>query len=275
MKNFRIVIQAEIRDAITSRWFLLYALIFGGAVIALFWTGITESRVMGFTGISRLLLTYFQLCIVILPIFIMITTVRSFVGDRESSVMEYLLSLPVSLRDYYWGKCIGRFLVILAPILGVMVVAAAWTRLKGVNIEYGIFFVYCILLCAMSWFFLGTAMLLSSVVNRQESGYGFAFLLWLLLVLFLDIVLIGIFLKYQISPELTIGIALLNPLQDFRVASMALFDPDLTMLGPSSWFILERFGKTGFIVFSILYTGISGMAAALGGFMVFSRRDVV
>ncbi len=273
--NFKLIAKAEIKDSITAKWFFLYSFVFGGAVIALYLTGITESQVMGFVGISRLLLTYFQLCIVVLPVFILITTVRSIVGDKESNVFEYLLSMPVSFRDFFWGKLTGRLAVILTPVLGAMAVALLWAKVTGLGIEWGIFIKYCLLLISMSWCFLGMGMLISSWVTRQETGLGVAFFVWLVLILFLDVILIGVFLQYQINPELTIGFALLNPLQDFRAASMALFDPEMTMLGPSSWFILNLFGKTGFFLFSLFYPLLTGFVMALGGYMLFSKRDIL
>lgn len=275
MRNFILIAKMEIKDSITARWFFLYTAVFGGAVIALFLTGLTESQVMGFVGISRLLLTYFQLCIVILPIFVLITTVRSIVGNKETNVLEYFLSMPVSFRDFFWGRLLGRLIIVLAPILGSMLLAVIWAKLKDLNIDFRIFNTYCLLLISMAWCFLCMGMLISSVVSRQETGLGIAFFVWLILVLFLDIVLVGIFLQYQINPEFVVSIALLNPLQDFRVASMALFDPELTMLGPTSWFILNLFGKTGFILFSVAYPFITGLLMALGGFYVFSMKDAV
>lgn len=275
MKNLALIARMEIQDSITDRWFLLYSIVFGGTVVALFLTGITESRIMGFMGISRLLLTYFQLCIVVLPIFILVTTVRSIVGDRESNVLEYLLSMPISFSDYFWGRLVGRFIVIVVPILGALLMAAVWATIKGLDVEWETFGIYCLLLTSMSWCFLGMAMLIALAVRHQETGLGIAFFAWLVLVMFLDIVLISVFLQYQVNPELVIGMALVNPLQDFRVASMSLFDPDLTMLGPSSWFILQHFGKAGFILFSILYPIIAGFLMAFAGVSIFRRRDVV
>lgn len=275
MNALMLIAKTEIKDSITSRWFYLYTLVFAGAVIVLFLTGITESQIMGFTGISRLLLTYFQLCIVILPVFLLMTTVRSIVGDKESNVLEYFLSMPVSFSNFFWGRIAGRFVVILAPILGAMLFSVMWAMIKGLNIDFKIFTTYCWLLLSMSWCFLGTGMLISSLVDRQETGLSIAFFTWLILVLFLDIILIGIFLRQQVNPEIVISISLLNPLQDFRVASMALFDPDLTMLGPASWFILGHFGKTGFILFGIAYPLVLGFLTAFIGYLAFSRRDIL
>ena len=274
-RNLGLIAKKEIKDSLTARWFWLYSLVFGGAVVVLFLTGITESRVMGFVGISRLLLTYFQLCVVILPIFILITTVRSIAGDRESNVLEYALSMPVSLRDFFWGKLTGRLLIITVPIIGAMAAALLWALIKGLFLDWNVIITYCLLLFSMAWCFLGMGILISSLSYRQETGVGIAFFIWLMLVLFLDIVLIGVFLQYQMNPELIISVAVLNPLQDFRIASMALFDPELTMLGPSSWFLLKTFGRTGFILFGILYPLIAGLFMSFIGYVVFTKRDIL
>ncbi len=97
MKTLWLTAKLDIVESLRARWFLIYSLVFGGIVALLFAFGLTESRVLGFIGLSRLLVTYIQLAMAILPIFVLITTVRSVAGDREAGVFEYLLALPVSL----------------------------------------------------------------------------------------------------------------------------------------------------------------------------------
>ena len=116
MKHLWLTAWADIIESIRARWFMVYAGIFGSIIVLLFAFGITESRIMGFTGLSRLLITYIQLSMAILPVFVLITTVRSVAGDREAGVFEYMLSLPVSLAAWFWGKMIGRFMVIFIPV---------------------------------------------------------------------------------------------------------------------------------------------------------------
>ena len=82
MKNFWLTAQTDILESLRAKWFLVYSFIFGGLVALLFVFGLTESRVMGFTGLSRLMVTYIQLAMAILPVFVLITTVRSAPGDR-------------------------------------------------------------------------------------------------------------------------------------------------------------------------------------------------
>ena len=134
MRHLLLTASADISESLRSRWFLVYTLVFGGVVVALFMSGLTESRVMGFSGLSRMLVTYLQITMAILPVFVLITTVRSVAGDREAGIFEYMLSLPVSLSVWYWGKLIGRFIIVFMPVFLAMLVAVAWGAGKGVEI---------------------------------------------------------------------------------------------------------------------------------------------
>jgi hypothetical protein len=96
MKHLWLTALLDISESLRARWFLLYTTVFGGIIVLLFIFGLTEYRIMGFTGLSRLLVTYIQLCVAILPIFVLISTVRSVAGDKEAGVFEYLLSLPAA-----------------------------------------------------------------------------------------------------------------------------------------------------------------------------------
>ena len=57
MKQFFQLARADFGESLRARWFLVYAIVFGGVMVGLFASGLTESRVMGFTGLSRLMLT--------------------------------------------------------------------------------------------------------------------------------------------------------------------------------------------------------------------------
>ena len=84
MRHLLLTASADISESLRSRWFLVYTLVFGGVVVALFMSGLTESRVMGFSCLSRMLVTYLQITMAILPVFVLLTTVRTVPGDREA-----------------------------------------------------------------------------------------------------------------------------------------------------------------------------------------------
>jgi len=274
MKHLFLTAMVDINESLRSRWFLIYSLIFGGIIVALFITGLTESRIMGFTGLSRLLVTYLQITMAILPVFVLLTTVRSVAGDREAGIFEYLLSLPVGLNSWYWGKMIGRFFVVFLPVVLAMVLAIAWAALKGAEIPWTQVLFYTGFLITLAWCFLGIGMLISSMVRSFDVAQGLAFLIWLFLLLFLDLILLGVIIKEGLPAESVIAIALANPLQVFRTASMMLFDPQLVLLGPSAYVILDHFGRTGYQIWALVYPVALGSLCAWLGYILFRRGDL-
>lgn len=274
MKHLWLTAFADITESLRARWFLVYTTVFGGLVVLLFVFGLTESRIMGFTGLSRLLLTYIQLTMAILPIFVLITTVRSVAGDREAGVFEYLLSLPISLGAWYWGKLIGRFCVVFLPVFLAMLGAVVWTLIKGTAVPWDLFVYYTGLLMTMAWCFLGIGILISTIARSADVAQGAAFIVWLTLLLFLDLILLGIMIRENLPPDTVVAIALANPMQVFRTASMMLFDPQLVLLGPSAYVILDIFGQTGYIAYAMLYPVLIGIGCATLGYFLFRRSDL-
>jgi ABC-2 type transport system permease protein len=274
MKQLWLTARLDIVESLRARWFLIYSGVFGGIVALLFLFGLTESRVLGFIGLSRLLVTYIQLTMAILPIFVLITTVRSVAGDREAGVFEYLLSLPVSLGAWFWGKILGRYIVIFAPVFLAMVAAVAIAMVKDIEIPWNMFGYYTGLLAAMAACFLGLGMLISAIARSTDMAQGAAFLTWLVLLLFLDLILLGVMIQGRATPEMAIAIALANPLQVFRTAALALFDPQLIVLGPAAWVILDTFGAAGYKIFALAYPTALGLLAAGLGYFIFRRGDL-
>lgn len=275
MKNLSLIAYLDLRESIRARWFLVYSFVFGGLIALFFIAGVTESQVMGFSGLSRLLLMYIQVTIVILPIFILITTVRSISGDRDNHILEYMLSFPISLKQYYWGKIIGRFATVFLPVFFAMILALVIGVMKGAKIPWDILFLYSGLLFSLSSAFLGIAFFISSIVKSSEVALGLSFFVWIFLLAFIDIALISLMMQNRLSEELIISISLLNPMEIFRVAAISLFDPELTVMGPVAFYILDNIPQVVFVLFAIFYPIILGLGFAWLGFSIFSKTDLV
>ncbi len=274
MKHLMLTAIADISESLRSRWFMVYTLVFGGVVVALFVSGLTESRIMGFTGLSRMLVTYLQITMAVLPLFVLITTVRSVAGDREAGIFEYMLSLPVSLASWFWGKLLGRFFVVFLPVVLAMFGAVAWGVYKGVEIPWTQVLFYTGFLISLAWCFLGIGMLVSTLARSSDVATGAAFLIWLFLLLFLDLILLGSLIKQGLPPEAIIAIALVNPLQVFRTGAMLLFDPQLVLMGPSAYVILDNFGETGYLLWALVYPLLVGSLCAWLGYRLFRKGDL-
>ena len=199
MKNLLLIAYLDLKESIRAKWFLVYSLVFGGMIALFFIAGVTQSQVMGFSGLSRLLLMYIQITIVILPIFILVTTVRSISGDRDNHILEYMLSFPISLKQYYWGKILGRFITVFLPVFFAMILAVIYGVIIGASVPWDILFLYSGLLFALSSAFLGIAFFISSFVKSSEVALGISSFVWIFLLAFIDIALISLMIHAWIG----------------------------------------------------------------------------
>ncbi len=275
MKNIFLIAYLDVKESLRSKWFYVYSVVFGGLMALFFITGVSDSVVMGFTGLSRMLLIFIQVTIIILPIFILITTVKSISGDRESNVLEYMLSFPVALKDYYWGKMLGRFLTVFMPVLLSLLLGVLFGLFKGGQMPWAMVFLYSALLFSLSFVFLGLAFLLSTIVKSTDIALGSAFMVWIILLAFIDIALMGLMLQNRISDGLIVSLALLNPVEVFRIGAISLFDPELTVIGPVAYYLLDTLGTTWMMVYAIVYPIIIGMVLAFFGYMAFRKKDLL
>lgn len=269
------IMNADIRQNLRSKWFWTYSILFGGFVAVMFSTGITESQIIGFVGLSRLMVTFMQVSMVILPIYVLITTVRSIVGDRESNVMEFMLSLPISFTGYFWGKFVAKFLITYIPVFIALLGAAIYGSFTDLDVPWNLFFLYSALLASMIFCFLGISMFISVVAYSQDLAISTAFIIWLVLVAFLDLILMGLMLKLRLDAGMVIGFGMLNPLQVFRTAVLVLFDPELTVMGAASYYILDSIKRELFIFFAIAYPILLGVLFGLAGNRYFRKNDII
>jgi ABC-2 type transport system permease protein len=117
-------------------------------------------------------------------------------------------------------------------------------------------------------------MLISTLARSSDVATGTAFIIWLALLLFMDLILLGLLIRQGMPAEGIIAVALLNPLQVFRTGAMLLFDPQLVLLGPSAYVILDNFGAQGYILWALFYPGVLGLLCAWLGYRVFCRGDL-
>ncbi len=275
MKNLFLIAYLDIRESLRSKWFYVYAVVFGGLMGLFFITGVSDSVVMGFTGLSRMMLIFIQVTIIILPIFILITTVKSISGDRESNVLEYMLSFPVSLRDYYWGKMLGRFITVFTPVFFALLLGVVFGLVHGGDMPWRMIGLYSLLLVSMSFVFLGIAFWLSTIVKSSDIALGGAFVIWITLLAFIDIALMGLMLQNRLDDNVIVTLAMLNPIEVFRIGAITLFDPELTVIGPVAYYLLDTLGSVWLMVYSVVYPIVIGILFAFLGYTAFRKKDLL
>jgi ABC-2 type transport system permease protein len=115
---------------------------------------------------------------------------------------------------------------------------------------------------------------ISAVARSVDVAQGAAFGLGRVLILFLDLILLGVLVQEHAAPETVVAIALANPLQVFRSAALLLFDPELALLGPAAFVIFDVFGRAGFLAYALLQPTALGLFAATAGYLRFRKGDL-
>jgi len=72
-----------------------------------------------------------------------------------------------------------------------------------------------------------------------------------------------------------ITLAMLNPIEVFRIGAISLFDPELTVIGPVAYYVLDTLGSTLLIVYAFVYPIAIGILLAFLGYLAFKKKDLL
>ena len=194
-------------------------------------------------------------------------------GDRERGTLQYLLAQPVSRAEVFFGKALGSGLAVTAALaLGFGLSALALATVgNGEATAYLTLAGFTGLLAMAS---LGLGFFISALTRKSSTAVGAALLVWLGLVFFGDLGLIGTTLALRPTPGVLLGLLLVNPLQAFKLGAIFSLRSTLDTLGAVGQYAAYRFGDG----LPWLLAGLLVIWIALtfgGAFTFFNRRGDV
>lgn len=241
--NVLILTQKEIKDARRNRWFLLYALAFAGLAIALAWLALAGMGNYGLAGFGRTGASLINLILLIVPLMGLTLGALSLASEREKGTLIYLLAQPISKAELLLGKFIGLALALLAALglgfglTGLLIAANS----GGTDVRAYLTLVGLTFLLAVASLSLG--FLISAAVQRSATAVGIALFLWLLLVFFGDLGVMGTAVVLRLSVNELFALALSNPLQIFKIAAIWNIQNNLELLGPAGVYAMRSYGS--------------------------------
>ena len=191
--------RLELNDALRSRWLVftaaVYALVFTGFI----WLGLRESSVLGFTGLSRVVLNMANAVALVVPLVALVASSSCVVRARQSGFFELMLSQPARRSDWLASNVASRFLVVVGPLallfVGALVagpfVDAGDRELTGVVARS------LATTAALAWAFLGIGFWISAGARSPERATVLALLAWLASSALHDFALVGALLRYR------------------------------------------------------------------------------
>jgi ABC-2 type transport system permease protein len=230
------------------------SLLYIGLAGAFIWLGLRESTVLGFTGLSRVLLNLANAVLVVFPLVVLIGTHSAVVHARTSGFCELMLTQPVKRSTWFFALLTSRLLVLVGPLIVLLVgcfVAAAF-----VEPEPGLAFIglKSLAVCvALVFAFVGIGLLISSLARSAERAMVWALLVFVATSALHDVLLITALLKTAIPPQVVFGLAALNPSEAARVGILASVDPELSVLGPVGFWLANSMGPSIALAIAVAY----------------------
>jgi Cu-processing system permease protein len=274
IRNVLILAQKELKDARRNRWFILYAAVFTALALALAWLALSGIGSQGLAGFGRTSASLINLVLLIIPLMGLTLGALSLAGERERGTMLYLLTQPVSQGELLAGKYMGLALAMLAALVlgfGLSGLLIAW---RGGTAESVRFLELVLMAFGLALASLSMGFLISATTRKSATAVGLALFLWLLFVFFGDLGLMGTAIVLRLDIDKLFSLALLNPLQIFKMAAILSIRNSLEVLGPAGIYAVRTFGaQLMFLLLGIL--ALWAIVPFIGTYLVFRRKGVL
>ncbi len=271
-RNIATIARRELRDAVRSRWFLLYSIAFAVLGLAVSYAASVGAGGAGLTGFGRTSAGLINLVLLVVPLMALNAGAVSIASDRERGMLSYLLAQPVARWEVLAGKYMGLAGSLLACLclgLGLCAVVLAW---RGQVTSPGSLLRLGGLAFALSLSMLSVGFLVSVLARKTSVAVGTAIFLWLALVFVTDLGLMAGAVALRLRIGELFALSLVNPLQVFKMWSLHAGEASLDVLGPAGLYAVEEYGSRLHALFGACLGAWIVAPLALAA-LVFSRRS--
>ncbi len=264
------IAQREWRESLRNKWLWFYAIAFAGLALALSQAGLASAGYAGLGGFGRTAASLINALLLFVPLMGLSVGAGAVAGDRERGTLLYLLAQPVSRAEVFFGKALGAAMALVAALaLGFGLAGLGLASGGDGNASaYLMLAAYTMLLALAA---LGMGLVVSTLTRRASTAAGAALVLWLGLVFFGDLGLVGATLAWRPTPDVLFVMLVANPLQVFKLGSIYSLRATLDTLGAVGQFAFFEFGDALPVVLMALLVGwIVAMFGA--AFVLFNRK---
>jgi Cu-processing system permease protein len=273
-QNIFLITRKEILDARRNRWFILYMIIFAGLSLGLSWLGLSGIGNYGLSGFGRTSASLINLVLLIVPLMGLTLGASSLAGERERGTLIYILAQPVTRMEVLSGKFLGLGLSLLTALLlgfGLSGILIAWHGGTINSLNY-LALVGLTLFLALSS--LGIGMLISSALKKADTAIGVSLFVWLVLVFFGDLGIMGSALTLNFDIKQLFILSLFNPLQVFKLSAIFVIQGNLEIFGPVGVYAARTYGDQ-FILFLIGIMTMWIIFSFTGSYFIFKKKGAL
>lgn len=240
----RPLVVKELRDAVSNRWLLGYALLLGTLGLAATATGLDSTSGLAMQAFGRTTATLMNLCLLLAPLVAVLMGAGAIAGEQERGTLDHLLAQPLTRTRLLLAKHVALLAALTGATLagftpaGVVVLAAGPEMLGHYLLFPAI--------AALAGAAMASVGLLISVTSRSAvQAQGTAVFTWFAFVLLYDLVLMGSLAVSGMPAEWLAAALVANPVDAARVLGVLALEPDLYLLGPAGAYIATTLGGGG------------------------------
>lgn len=272
--ELRAAARLDAAEVLRSRWVWFCLAVYTVLAVALMTVGVRESAILGFTGTSRVLLSFAHALVLVLPLVALIALAPAVQRARDDGSLELLFSQPLSPGRWLLAVAVVRYLALVLPLALVMVAVGLWGQLGHGD--------------PVPWIFIGRALAVAAALLLAFAGIGtaisvfvrnparvitYVILVWALGVALLDFGLIGAMLRWRLDPHAVFTLAAINPVEAARLALLSELQPDLGTFGPVGFYLANRVGGQALFVLGVAWPAAVGLGAFGLAYLGFRRAD--
>lgn len=250
-KNVLLISRKEAAEALKNRWFIIYTLSFAALAMLVLLLATSEGDIAGFSGYGRTAASLINLVLLFVPLIALITGGISIASERESGTLAYLLSHPVTKSEVFFGKFFGLLITIWFSIAIGFGMAGIGVSLRGGGGDVSNYLVTLLLSSVLAASLLSIGFLVSAFSGKASKAIGISVFVWLLCIVLGDLGIMGTAAVMDLGIKQVLVLALLNPAEVFKIASVLVLSPRFEILGPVGIYAVRTFGKEG--VFYLLF----------------------
>lgn len=239
-----IIMRKELRDSIRNRWFLLYTIAFSALAVTLAFISVAGTGTAGFAGFGRTAAGLINLVVLIVPLMALTSGACAIAGEREHGTLAYLLSQPVTRIEVLLGKYLGLSMSLLASITIGFGSAAGLIAYHTGAADASRYIAIVAISYMLGLAMLSVGMLISTMTRRSSVAVGTAIFVWLTLVFLSGLGLMGSTIAFRLEVDELFRLALVNPIEVFRMAAVGSIDASLDVLGPAGLYAVRTHGSS-------------------------------
>lgn len=267
--------RLEMADALRSRWVVFSAVAYVGVFGLFTWLGLRESSVLGFTGLSRVVLNASNAIVLVLPLVALVATSQSVVRSRGTGYFELMLSHPCRRSDWFTAVVASRVAVLLGPLVAILLVTAVLGQLMGERVDTALLANTAVIAGALIWAFVGIGLFVSVAARSSERAIVASLVVWLVVATLHDFAIIGLLLRVHLNAPAVFALSAANPVEMARLAILSVVDPELSVLGPVGFWLANTLGPRWTLAAGIAWPAFVGSVVLLLAARRFEKADLV